>query len=240
MNEFAGFRPAAFAFLRGLAKHNRRDWFEARRETYGAEVRDPMRALVDELDAVCGKVAPELRGDPKKSVFRIHRDVRFSADKSPYKTNAACWLFHDDAGHGVGREAHGGAGCYFQIQPGNCFVGGGVWMPPKPALDRVRAALEDDLDGFEKVVNDPRLKQRFGALDDEAMLTRVPRGYAPDHPAGKWLRYKSFIVGRKLSDASAQSRRLVATLASDIQVMLPLVRWLNAALGLRAVKSRHL
>ncbi|HKS05603.1 MAG TPA: DUF2461 domain-containing protein [Gemmatimonadaceae bacterium] len=238
MNEFMGFRPAAFVFLRGLAKNNRREWFEARRETYEGEVRGPMRALVDELDAVCGKVAPELRGDAKKSVFRIHRDVRFSNDKSPYKTNAACWLFHDDAGHGVGREAHGGAGFYFQIEPGNCFVGGGVWMPPKPALDRIRTAIDEDLPAFERVVTDSRLKQRFGALDDEAVLPRVPRGYAPEHPGAKWLRYKSYIVGRKIPDASAKSRRLIATLTTDIQTVLPLVRWLNSALGLRTIKSR--
>lgn len=238
MISFTGFRPAAFAFLRGLAKNNRREWFEARRETYDAELREPMRALVDEVDAVLGRVAPEFRGDAKKSVFRIYRDVRFSADKSPYKTNVACWFFHHDAGHGVGREAHGGAGFYFHVQPGNCFVGGGVWMPPKPALDRVRNALADDPRGFERVINEPRLKRRFGALDDEAVLARVPRGFDPEHPAATWLRYKSYFVGRRLPDAAAQSRRLLKTLEADIELMVPLTRWLNAAMGLRVMRSR--
>ena len=117
MNAFTGFRPAAFTFLRGLRRNNRKEWFEAHRDVYETDVREPMRALVDELDAVLGGIAPEFRGDPKKSVFRIHRDVRFSKDKSPYKTHIACWLFHHDAGHGVGQEAHGGAGFYVHIQP---------------------------------------------------------------------------------------------------------------------------
>jgi uncharacterized protein (TIGR02453 family) len=232
MDAFNGFRPAAFAFLRALKRNNDRQWFEAHRAAYEMEVRGPMRTLVDELDAALGSIAPEFRGDPKRSLFRIHRDIRFSADKSPYKTNAACWLFHRDAGHGVGRDAHGGAGFYFQIEPARCFVGGGVWMPPKPALDRIRERIADDQDEFAALVTAPRLRRRFGALDTEAMLTRVPRGFAPGHPAAQWLRYTSFTAGRKIADRDTMSRRLLATLKTDIGIMLPLVRWLNAALGL--------
>jgi uncharacterized protein (TIGR02453 family) len=241
MDAFTGFRPAAFTFLRGLKRHNNREWFEAHRAAYEAEVRGPMRTLVDELDAMLGSTAPEFRGDPKRSVFRIHRDIRFSADKSPYKTNVACWLFHRDAGHGVGRDAHGGAGFYFQIEPAQCFVGGGVWMPPKPALDRIRQRIADEPDEFETLLATSRLRRRFGALDDEAMLTRVPRGYAPDHPAARWLRYKSFTVGRKIADRDTMSRRLLSTLKTDVAAMLPFVRWLNASLGLpgRADDSPH-
>jgi uncharacterized protein (TIGR02453 family) len=235
---FTGFRPAAFAFLRGLARNNRKEWFEARRATYEDELRAPMRALIDDLDVILGDVAPELRGDRKKSMFRIHRDVRFSKDKSPYKTNAACWLFHQDAGHGVGSDAHGGAGFYFHLQPASCFVGGGVWMPPKPALDRVRDDIAGDLRGFERIVTERSFVARYGDLDDEAMLHRVPRGYASDHPAAKWLRYRSFIVGRKVADRTAGSRRLLTELRTDIEVMLPFVRRLNSALGLRPRSAR--
>lgn len=229
METFTGFRPAAFTFLRGLKRHNNREWFEAHRPQYETELRAPMRTLIDELDAVLGRIAPEYRGDQKRSMFRIHRDVRFSADKSPYKTNAACWLFHRDAGHGVGREAHGGAGFYFQIEPGQCFVGGGFWMPPKPALDRIRARIADDPGGFAAVARAPQLRRRFGDLSDEAVLTRVPRGYASDHPAAAWLRHRSFTVGRPLKDSETMSRQLLATLRTDINTMLPFVRWLNAA-----------
>lgn len=238
MIAFTGFRPAAFTFLRGLARNNRKEWFEAHREDYERDVREPMRALVDELDAVLGAIAPEFRGDPKKSVFRIHRDVRFSADKSPYKTHIACWLFHDDAGHGVGQEAHGGAGFYVHVEPGRSVFGGGIWMPPKPALDKIRDGIVEDSRTFERALLNPTFKRRFGSLDDEAMLTRPPRGYAPDHPAVGWLRYKSFTAGRTLRVSEVGSRKLLATIRTDIGVMLPFVRWLNSAIGLPPKKSR--
>ena len=126
--------PRALTFLRQLRRNNRKPWFEQHRAVYETEVRDPMRALVEEVDVGLARVAPEIIGDPRRSVFRIHRDVRFSRDKSPYKTQAAAWFYHADAGKGVGTEAGGGAGFYFQLAPGECFVGGGIWMPPRPAL----------------------------------------------------------------------------------------------------------
>ncbi|MFL5575952.1 MAG: TIGR02453 family protein, partial [Gemmatimonadaceae bacterium] len=92
------FAPASLRFLRGLAANNRKEWFEARRETYEREVRAPLRELVEEMDVRLATVAPEIVGDTKRSLFRIHRDVRFSRDKSPYKTHAACWFFHRAAG----------------------------------------------------------------------------------------------------------------------------------------------
>ena len=238
MIAFTGFRPAAFAFLRGLKRNNRKEWFEAHRDAYETDVRAPMRALVDEMDSVLGDVAPELRGDVKKSIFRIHRDVRFSADKSPYKTNIAAWFFHCDAGSGVGQDAHGGAGFYLHIEPGQCRAGGGIWMPPKPALDRIRDAIADDHKGFERVLATPAFKRRFGPLSDDAVLTRVPRGYAPDHPAARWLRYKSFTAGRDLTDAETGSRKLLDALRKDVVAMLPLIRWMNSAIGLPPRKSR--
>jgi uncharacterized protein (TIGR02453 family) len=183
---FTGFGAPAFTFLRGLARNNRREWFEAHRAAYETELRAPKRAFVDELDAVLGEIAPEFRGDPKKSVFRIHRDVRFSADKSPYKTHVACWLFHADAGSGVGQEAHGGAGFYVHVEPGACMVGGGIWMPPKGALDPIRAAIAAKPKAFDTLMGDRALVRRFGTLSTESVLTRVPRGYAPDHPAAQW------------------------------------------------------
>ncbi len=236
---FTGIPAAAFTFLRGLKRHNDRAWFEARRETYESAVRAPMQALVEELDVVLGAIAPEYRGHPKRSLFRIHRDVRFSADKSPYKTNAACWLFHEDAGSGVGREAHGGAGFYVHAEPGACLVAGGLWMPAKPALDRVRARLMEEHAAFSAIVRAPALRRRFGALSEEAMLVRLPRGVAPEHPAAAWLRYKSFTVSRPLPDAAMQRASIVRTLRRDLETLLPLVRWLNGALGLGERGARY-
>jgi len=236
---FTGFRPAALTFFRGLARNNRKDWFEARRAVYETEVKVPMTLLVEELDARLGAIAPEIVGQPKRSMFRIHRDIRFSKDKSPYKTNAACWFFHRDAGHGVGSQnAHGGAGFYFHLEPNACFCGGGIWMPPAPTLKAIRQALATDYRGFQKTVGTPAFKRAFGALSDEAMLTRPPKGYDADHPAAEWLRYKSFTAGRPVSVTDVQSKRLPDVLMKQFVVMLPLVRWLNAALGLPAHSRR--
>ncbi len=233
------FTPATLRFLRGLARHNERPWFEAHRPEYEAFVRAPMRELIEEMDVRLARLAPEIIGDPQRSMFRVHRDIRFSADKSPYKTHAACWFYHRDGSRGVGREATGGgAGFYFQIAPGDSFLGGGMWMPQKLALDRIRDAIAEDPEGFARIATDRRLVRRFGGLDDEAMLKRVPRGYPPDHPAASWLRHQSFITGRALTDAQATSPKLPALLAADFALIVPLVRWINAALGLKPAVRR--
>jgi uncharacterized protein (TIGR02453 family) len=233
------FSPATLRFLRGLAAHNTKPWFEAHREEYEAVVKAPMQALIEELDVRLARVAPEIVGDPKRSMFRIYRDIRFSADKSPYKTHASCWFYHRDGSRGVGREAEGGgAGFYFQIAPGESFTGGGMWMPPKDALAKIRDAIAERPKAFEKICEDAKLKRRFGGLDDEERLKRVPRGYAPDHPAGEWLRFQSFVAGRRLTDRQATGGRLVELLVADFAVLLPLVRWINGVLGLRAAQRR--
>jgi uncharacterized protein (TIGR02453 family) len=226
------FRPATFTYLRRLARNNNRAWFEANRPSYEADVRGPLRALVEEMDARFGRMAPEIVGDPRRSIFRINRDIRFSRDKSPYKTHAACWFYHRDAGRQVGQEAEGGsAGFYFHVQPGECFVGGGIWMPPRGQLGKIRDALAENPKAFEATITAPAVRRRFGGLSEEEMLTRLPRGYAPGHPAERWLRFQSFTLGRRLEDREVLSPRLPAILERDYAAMLPLVRWLNGALG---------
>lgn len=233
------FGKEALAFLRGLARHNTRPWFEAHRDAYERDVKQPMADLVEEMDVRFGRFAPEMVGDAKRSVFRLHRDIRFSSDKSPYKTHAACWFFHGDASSKVGREAHGGgAGFYFHLQPGASLVAGGLWMPPRPGLQRIRAAIARDPRGFERIANSPSLRRRFGGLSDEAMLKRTPRGFAQDHPAARWLRHQSFTMSRSLSDAQVTGPRLTSILAADYRTMLPFVRWLNRTLGLEPRSRR--
>jgi uncharacterized protein (TIGR02453 family) len=198
-----------------------------------------MAELVGEMDVRFGQFAPEIGGDPKRAIFRIYRDVRFSADKSPYKTHAACWFSHVGASPKVGREADGGgAGFYFHLQPGASLVAAGCWMPPRPALLRFRAAIAADTRGWERIVLAPAFRKRFGGLSEEAMLARVPRGYACDHPAARWLRYQSFTVGRSLTDAQVTGARLTTTVADEFKRMLPLVRWLNSTLGFEAMAER--
>jgi uncharacterized protein (TIGR02453 family) len=232
--EFRGFRPAALAFLRRLARHNTKEWFERHRAVYETEVREPLRALVEEMDVRLARIAPELVGDPRRSIFRIHRDVRFSADKSPYKTNAACQFYHHDAGRGAGQDAEAaGAGLYFQVADGECFVAGGMWMPARPALEKIREALAEDPDALDEIVRAPTFRRRFRALDREAMLTRLPRGYTEGHPAERWLRFRSFTATRMLTEREVTSPRLAARVERDFAALVPLVRWLNGAIGYR-------
>jgi uncharacterized protein (TIGR02453 family) len=238
--EFRGFGPGALKFLRGLARHNDRDWFERHRAAYEAEVRDPLRALVEEIDVRLARIAPEITGDPRRSIFRIHRDVRFSKDKSPYKTNAACQFYHQDAGRGAGQDAEGaGAGLYFQIADGECFVAGGMWMPARPALEKIREAVAEDPEALDHIVRAPSFRRRFGTLTEEAMLSRLPRGYPESHPAARWLRYKSFTASRTLSEREVTSPRLAAMVERDFAALVPLVRWLNGAIGYRAWDRRY-
>jgi uncharacterized protein (TIGR02453 family) len=237
---FAGFRPEALGFLRRLKRNNRREWFERNRAVYETEVRDPMRALVEEMDVRLARLAPELTGDPRHSIFRIHRDVRFSADKSPYKTNAACQFYHQDAGRGAGQDAQGaGAGLYFQLEAGQCFVAGGMWMPARPALERIRDGIAESPQTLERLLRAPAFRRRFGRLDDEAVLKRMPRGYREDHPAAHWLRYRSFTATRLMTEREVESPRLPATLIRDFAALVPLVRWLNGTLGYRAWDRRY-
>jgi uncharacterized protein (TIGR02453 family) len=235
---FTSIRPAAIRFLTGLKKRNSKPWFEANRAVYETEVRGPLKALVEEVDVLLARVAPEIVGDPRRSIFRIHRDVRFSRDKSPYKTNAACWFYHHDAGRAVGGESLGGAGFYFHFSPTEVFLGGGIWMPQRESLNRLRQALADDPKSFEKIVLAPSFKRRFGKMDEEAVLKRMPRGFSEDHPAAKWLRFQSFTAGRELSRRQLHSPRLPQQLARDYQTMTPFIRWLNGALGYPAMERR--
>ena len=237
--EFRGFRPAALTFLRALKRNNTREWFQAHRDDYEGEVRGPLIALVEEMDVRFAELAPEIVGDPKRSLFRIHRDVRFSSDKSPYKTNAACWFYHGDAGRGVGSAApHGGAGFYFHMEPGESMIGGGIWMPPRPTLTRLREQIDEKHASLRRILREPTLKKRFGALDESAMLTRMPRGYADDHSAADLMRHQSFTVGRMLTDVELFSPRLADLLARDYARLVPFVRWFNGALGLRTLARR--
>lgn len=225
------FSRSAFAFLRGLKAHNNKPWFEAHRDDYERELREPMRMLVGEMDARFKRFAPEMTGDLKRSMFRINRDIRFSRDKSPYKTNAGCWFFHRGTTGKVGHDGEGGsAGFYFHFEPGQCFIGGGLWMPPRPMLNKIRDAIADNPRGFDKVAKGLK---KYGGLDDEHKLKRIPRGFDENHPAAEYLKNQSYIAGRTLKDSVVLGAGLPATLEREFSGLLPLVRWLNKAIGVR-------
>jgi uncharacterized protein (TIGR02453 family) len=235
------FGPGSLAFLRGLKKNNRREWFEPRKPEYQREVLEPLRAVADELDVRFARMAPEFEANPKRSLFRIYRDVRFSRDKSPYKTHAAMWVYHRMPGRGVGKEIDGGAGFYLHLEPNASIVAAGLWMPPRHLLARVRDHLVDDLAGFKRIVGAPAFRKRFGGLTDDepgVKLKRMPRGFAEDHPAAEWLRFNSFTCSVGYTDKQMLAPDLIDRAMKDYRLMLPLVRWLNTALGFPASDRR--
>jgi uncharacterized protein (TIGR02453 family) len=232
---FAGFSADATKFLTGLARNNNRPWFESHRSIYEQELRAPLRALVEEMDVRLATRAPEIVGDPKRSPFRIFRDVRFSKDKSPYKTNLGFWLAHRDSANSSA-DVHAGAGLYFHFQPRASFIAAGIWMPSSPALAKLRAALAEDHKGFTQTLK--TLRKSFGPLSTEAVLTRTPRGFPDDHPAADYLRYKSFTVSRPLLATDLRSPKLPDTLIRHYTNAIPFIRWINTALGLRSAAFR--
>jgi len=238
MGRFDPFRPAALDFFRRLRRRNTREWFEAQRAAYEQQVRRPLLALVEEVDIRIARVAPEIIGDPRHSIFRLHRDIRFSRDKSPYKTHAACWFYHRDAGRGVGSRSEGGAGFYFHLSSDESFLGGGLWMPPRASLTRVRGALAENPETFEATVRAPAFRRCFARIDQEHQLRRLPRGFAPGHPAERWLRYQSFTASRPLTRRELLSPRLPDILIRNYRALLPLVRWLNRAIGYLPAEHR--
>lgn len=232
------FTKRTLTFFRQLARNNEKSWFEAHRDEYENEVRAPMRELIEELDTRFAEFAPEIGGDTKRSMFRINRDIRFSKDKSPYKTHAAAWFHHRNASRSVGAEADAGsAGYYFHLEPGGrSMLGAGLWMPPRPQLNKLREAIAENPRAFEKMVRS--IPPRFDGLDDEAALKRMPRGYPEDHPAAKWLKYQSFTTGHTLTDAQVTSASLADLLSKEFEAVLPLVRWLNNILGFKPATQR--
>lgn len=125
-----------------------------------------------------------------------------------------------------------------RLARGNSFLGGGLWMPPRHSLGLIRDAMAERPKAFAAIARDPKLVKCFGGLNDEDRLTRMPRGFAEDHPAGDWLKLKSFTVGRELTDADAISPKLPSLLAKDYALMVPLIRWLNSTIGLQPASRR--
>lgn len=229
---FPGFSTADLRFLAQLKRHNTKAWFAEHRETYDTSLKPTLVALVEAIDDRLALAAPEIVGDVKRSVFRIHRDVRFSKDKSPYKTHVAAWFFHRRAGKGVASSSPdgGAAGFYVHIEPGASFCGGGMWMPMRPQLLRLRDAIAAKPELFAATMKGA-FARTFGALSTESMLVRLPRGYEPTHPAAQWLRYQSFTAERPLTNDDVASPKLPERVVKDFVKMLPFVRFLNQALG---------
>jgi uncharacterized protein (TIGR02453 family) len=232
---FTGFRPEAIQFLVDLAANNERSWFQPRKAQYERLLKEPLEALCVALDEEFRARRLPLRADPGRSPFRIYRDVRFSKDKSPYKTHVAAsfgWAGdgEESAGRSHTQNVHASGG-YFHLQPGEIYVGGGVWHPETSWLTGFRQGLIADYDHFRDIVNEPRFRATFGEIgDDGESLKRVPSGYPMDHPAADLFRKKNVTFGRRLADKDATSSDLPIVIAESFEIGTPLLRYL-AALG---------
>src|SRR4051794_39617957 len=218
---FTGFRPEAIEFLADLAANNERTWFQARKADYERLLKEPLEELCVALEAEFRARDLPLHADPVKSPFRIYRDTRFSKDKSPYKTHLAAsfaWAgdgVDDASGRSHNENVHASGG-YFHLQPGEIYVGGGIWHPDAAWLTAFRNRIVSDEAGFRSIVEDPTFANAFGRVsDDGESLKRVPPGFPADHPAADLLRLKNVTFGRRLSDDEATSPGLPAVLAES-------------------------
>ena len=187
---FTAFSPKALAFLRALKRNNDREWFRARKDRYEAELRAPMAALVDRLAGDFRSFAPDLVANPKTAIYRIYRDTRFSDNKTPLKTNVAA-IFPCR-----GLPKHQGAGLYLEVAPGWVWVGGGMYSPETSQLLAVREHIAANQRRLRAIVESPAFLRAAGPLHG-AKLQRVPRGFANDHPAAEFLKYRQFMAGRE-------------------------------------------
>ena len=224
---FTGFSRQAIQFLADLAANNERAWFQPRKSDYERLLKEPMELLIVALAGRFQARRIPLLADPKRSPFRIYRDTRFSNDKSPYKTHVAAsfaWI-GDDAGDDAGEERHGN-GAYFNFQPGEMYMGGGMWHPDKERLDAFRAAVVSQPDKVRVALEEPGFVKVFGNAHASEEYKRVPPGYPAEHPLADLLRWKDVIFGRRLSDREVLSPSLPDTLADGYAAALPVFGFL--------------
>lgn len=216
--DFQGFSPEAFAFLDGLRKNNDRGWFKERKDIYDREVRFAMECLLGEFAPGRGPSGLPVRGDPKRGMFRVHRDIRFSKEKLPYKTHAGAVLSRSGARGDPGIV-------YIHVEPGASFVSSGFYAPDRDFLNAWRARMAAHPDEFLAAVaafTEGRGKYR---LRHRGALKSMPRGFA-EHaggPVAEYLKWKHFLVGRSVTDRQAQSRKLIDIVRETAEAALPLL-----------------
>lgn len=221
---FDGFGPAARIFLRELAAHNRKDWFSANKDRYERFIREAGERFIEEMGPRLSSLFPEIRYDTRRngagSMMRIHRDIRFSPDKRPYKENLGIvfWI-------GEGRKVEQ-PGYYFHFGIQESFFYGGQHIFPKPLLGAYRSAVDDDRAGtrLTRLLED--LAERGLPIMEEPAYKRVPRGFDAGHPRGELLRYNGIGVAQQLTSEELESSALVPSLIKTAEKMKPLLDWL--------------
>ena len=219
-------KPSTLQFLKSLTKNNNKVWFDAHRNQY-TEARSDFENFV----AVLIKKTAAFDGDikdlqPKDCMFRINRDIRFSKNKTPYKTNLAASL---DRG---GKKSIY-AGYYFHAEPGNkSFIAGGIWMPMAPELKKIRQEIDYCFNEFKSIIENKAFITDYKQLEHtpDIKLTNLPRGYDKENPAAEYLKLKSLIASKALSDEEVTSSALTAKTIKAFKAIMPLIKFINKAL----------
>ena len=215
------FRPEALAFLRNLARHNDRAWFQPRKEKFEEELRQPMLAIVRKITDAMLDFAPDHVRPAEKSLFRIYRDTRFSNDKRPYKTHIAAWWSHQ------GLQNTSGAGYYFHVSPKEVIVAAGAWMPEKEQLAAIRHWLLDHHEEFRKLLKKPAVRKTFTEFEGNA-LTRPPKGFPCDHPGLDLIQCRQWGLSATLPPEAALKKDIAAVIVRHFKLAAPVVDALNA------------
>jgi uncharacterized protein (TIGR02453 family) len=214
-------------FLQSLKKNNSKEWFDQNRKQYEIAKED-FAVLVDSVIKTFGKKDPSIANlIAKNCVFRINRDVRFSKNKEPYKTNMGASIT-------AGGKKSMLAGYYFHLEPGgNSFVGGGLYMAEPDKLKKIRQEIDYNWDAFSKILNNKKFKEQYGDLDkSEGMtLVREPKGYEKENPAIDYIKLKSWVGLKKITDKELTEKELVKTIATAFEALYPMIVFLNQALS---------
>jgi uncharacterized protein (TIGR02453 family) len=223
----AHFTPGLFRFLEELARNNEKAWFEANRERYEREVREPAVRFVLDFAPRLAEISPHFRADPRRqggSLFRIHRNRRFQPDAPPYKTHTGIQFRHE-----AGRDAHA-PGFYLHLEPASCFVGVGTWRPDSATLRSIREAIVTDAKGWRSAAHAPPFSSRFEPGGES--LKRPPRGFSSDHPFVDDLKRKDHIGLSPLEESDVTGPDFVDRFTQACRDGAPLVAWLCGAAGL--------
>ena len=228
MAKSAHFTPKLFRFLRDLKKNNNKLWFEENKERYREDVRDPFLDFIADFAPRLRKINPYFIADPRPlggSLFRIYRDVRFSRDKTPYKTMAAAQFNHEK-----GKNVHA-PGFYLHLEPGEVFAGAGIWRPDAKTAYMVRNAIANNPAKFKRILAARAFKQYCTITGDK--LIRPPKGFDPEHPLIEYLKYKDFLVMTPLTEKDVCSPGFLDQFTVLSRAYAPLVMFLAEALALK-------
>ena len=219
-------QQSTLSFLKNLKKNNVKEWFDANRKSYD-EARADFIQLIDEVLKIQNKKDEDIASlNTKECVFRINRDIRFSKDKTPYKTNLA-------AGFGRGGKKSRYAGYYLHIEPGNnSLVGGGVWSPEADVLKKIRQEIDYSFDEFSNIIHNKLFQKQYGDLykDKEVLLSRPPKGYDENNKAIDYLKMKSLVAMKPMKDEELTDKNAVKTIVDALAALQPMLRFLNAAI----------